>query len=149
MRRMVGSDAPGQPSPELSSPQRPTRSLATAYLIWFLVGIFGGHRFYLGDGRGGRRYLVALAIGVALPVLGLAVALVTGDLGGVALGLVGWIAGLLVLLGVMAMAIVDAFRLPALIRRADAGPSAPGGGREGEDDAERAAALAASDEAGE
>ena len=125
MRHMVGPDAHGQPPPGQAAPGRPTRSLATAYLIWFLVGIFGGHRFYLGDGRGGRRYLVALAIGVALPVLGLAIALLTRDIGGVTVGLVGWIAGLLVLLGVLAMAIADAFRLPALTRRANAEPSLP------------------------
>jgi len=49
MRRMAVPDRDSDAS--VSPPQR---SLATAYLVWFLVGIFGGHRFYLGDGRGGR-----------------------------------------------------------------------------------------------
>jgi TM2 domain-containing membrane protein YozV len=125
MRHMVGPDAPGQPALG-----RPRRSLSTAYLIWFLLGIFGAHRFYLGDGRGGRRYLIALATGVALPVLGLAIALLAGDTAGVVIGLLGWIAGLVIVLGVLAMAIVDAFRLPALTRRANAGVAALGGGRD-------------------
>ena len=114
MRHMVAPDPTLEPSSG-----HPRRSLATAYLIWFLVGIFGGHRFYLGDGLGGRWYLVALAIGVGLPLLGLTVALMTRDVMGVSAGLIGWIAGLVVLLGVLAMAIVDAFRLPALTRRAN------------------------------
>lgn len=125
---MVGPDAHGQ-SPGQAAPERPARSLATAYLIWFLVGIFGGHRFYLGDGRGGRRYLAALGIGVALPIVGLAIALMTRDVGGVTVGIVAWIAGLLVLLGVLIMAIVDAFRLPTLTRRANVDPISPQGER--------------------
>jgi hypothetical protein len=94
-------------------------------VIWFLIGIFGGHRFYLGDQRGGRWYLAGLGIGLGLPVIGLAIALLTGSFGGVAIGLIGWVAGLIVLLGVLAMAIVDAFRLPVLTRRAN--ERAPGG----------------------
>ena len=132
MRHMVGPDAHGHSPPGPSAPERPARSLATAYLIWFLVGIFGGHRFYLGDGRGGRRYLVALAIGVALPVLGLVIALLTRDVSGVTVGLVGWIAGLLVLLGVLVMAVADAFRLPTLTRRANLGAISPTGERAAE-----------------
>ncbi|MET1232876.1 MAG: TM2 domain-containing protein [Candidatus Limnocylindrales bacterium] len=111
---MAGRDPSAEPSPG-----RPLRSVATAYLIWFLVGIFGGHRFYLGDARGGRRYLAALAIGIALPVGGLAISLLTRSLEGVSLGLALWIAGLVVLLGVLGMAIVDAFRLPVLTRQAN------------------------------
>jgi hypothetical protein len=114
MHRMVGPDRPRDPSTE-----RPRRSLATAYLIWFLIGIFGGHRFYLGDHRGGRWYLAGLGVGLALPVAGLAIGLLTGSIEGVTLGLVAWIAGLIILLGVLAMAIVDAFRLPAMTRRAN------------------------------
>jgi hypothetical protein len=116
MRRMAAPESDRDPSTG-----RPPRSLATAYLVWFLVGVFGGHRFYLGDRAGGRWYLAALAVGIVLPVLGLGLALLTRDVTGVAVGLVGWIAGLVVLLGVLAMAIVDAFRLPALTRRANAG----------------------------
>jgi TM2 domain-containing membrane protein YozV len=125
MRHMVGPDASGQPAPH-----RPRRSLSTAYLVWFLLGVFGAHRFYLGDARGGRRYLTALAIGVALPMLGLAIALLAGDVTGAVIGLLAWIAGLVVVLGVLAMAIVDAFRLPALTRRANAGVTAFGEDRD-------------------
>lgn len=114
MRRMAG------PDPSMEHPTgRPHRSLATAYLIWFLVGVLGGHRFYLGDARGGKRYLVALAIGVVLPIGGLVVAWVASTIEGVALGLVAGVAGLLVLLAVLGAAIVDAFRMPALTRRAN------------------------------
>jgi hypothetical protein len=129
MRRMAGRHASSE-----ASIGRPLRSLGTAYLVWFLVGIFGGHRFYLGDARGGRRYLAALAIGIALPVGGLAISLVTRSLEGVSLGLALWIAGLVVLLGVLGMAIVDAFRLPALTRQANQ--------RQGGVDADQGAAVA-------
>jgi uncharacterized membrane protein len=115
MRRMVGPDPPSA-----TSTGRPHRSLATAYLIWFLLGIFGAHRFYLGDARAGRRYLVALGVGAALPVIGLVLALSTRSFEGVSLGLIGWLAGLLILLCVLLAAILDAFRLPALTRRANA-----------------------------
>jgi TM2 domain-containing membrane protein YozV len=114
MRRMVDPEASTR-----STTSRPERSLATAYLVWFLVGIFGGHRFYLGDRLGGTRYLVALGCGVGLPIVGLAIALLSGDVLGVTVGLVAWVAGLVVLLGVLCMAIVDAFRLPGLTRRAN------------------------------
>ena len=115
----------GPEPPSAAASGRPHRSLATAYLIWFLLGIFGAHRFYLGDVRAGRRFLIALGAGVALPVIGLLLALATQSFEGVSLGLVGWTAGLLVLLGVLVAAILDAFRLPALTRRAngDADPS--------------------------
>ena len=114
MRRMVDPEASTR-----SPTSRPERSLATAYLVWFLVGIFGGHRFYLGDRLGGSRYLLALGCGVGLPIVGLAIALLSGDILGVTVGLVAWVAGLVVLLGVLCMAIVDAFRLPGLTRRAN------------------------------
>jgi len=120
MRRMVAPE-----TPSAAGSERARRSLATAYLVWFLVGIFGGHRFYLGDRRGGSGYLVALAVGVALPLLGLAIGLATGDIVGVTVGLVGWSAGLIVLLGVLVMAIVDAVRLPAMTRRANGEPDPP------------------------
>jgi TM2 domain-containing protein len=120
MRRMVDPEASMRPAT-----QRPQRSLATAYLIWFLVGIFGGHRFYLGDRIGGRRYLLALGCGVGLPIVGLAVALLTRDVAGVTVGLAAWVVGLVVLLGVLCMAIVDAFRLPGLTRRANEGAIDP------------------------
>ena len=110
----------GPEPPSAAASGRPHRSLATAYLIWFLLGIFGAHRYYLGDARAGRRYLIAIGVGVALPVIGLMLALWTGSFEGVSLGLIGWSAGLLVLLGVLLAAIVDGFRLPALTRRANA-----------------------------
>ena len=86
----------GPEPPSAAASGRPHRSLATAYLIWFLLGIFGAHRFYLGDARAGRRFLIALGVGVALPVIGLLLALATRSFEGVSLGLdrlVGWPAG--------------------------------------------------------
>jgi TM2 domain-containing membrane protein YozV len=133
MRRMVGPEPPSA-----AANGRAQRSLATAYLVWFLLGIFGAHRFYLGDARAGRRFLIALGVGVALPIIGLALALSTRSFEGVSIGLIGWLAGLLVLLGVLLTAILDAFRLPALTRRANADrdPSQPqaGHGSRSEDD---------------
>jgi len=83
MRRMAVPD----PSARPSTTGRPRRSPAIASLIWFLVGIFSAHRFYLGGERGGRRYIIALAIGIGPPVLGLAGAVLTGDIVGVSIGL--------------------------------------------------------------
>jgi TM2 domain-containing membrane protein YozV len=125
MRHMGGPE----PAPSTAAPP-PIRSLATAYLLWFLLGIFGAHRFYLGDRRGGRWYLIGLAIGIGLPVAGLILGLATETFEGVAIGLVAWITGLVVLLAVLLAAIVDAFRLPGMTRRANAGrteetPGAP------------------------
>src|SRR4249919_886382 len=86
MRRMVGPEPPSA-----ATTGRPRRSLATAYLIWFVLGIFGAHRFYLGDARAGRRFLIALGVGVALPIVGLALALSTRSFEGVSFGLIGWL----------------------------------------------------------
>jgi len=38
------------------------KSKATAYLLWFFLGIFGGHRFYIGKIGTGIIYLCSLGI---------------------------------------------------------------------------------------
>lgn len=45
-----------------SSNQLEERELFEAYLLWFLLGLFGGHRFYIGDIKNGVIYLLTLGI---------------------------------------------------------------------------------------
>jgi TM2 domain-containing membrane protein YozV len=70
------------------------KSLVVAYLLWWFLGFFGAHRFYLG------------AIGSAVAMLVLTVASTVLMI--VAVGLLGYIA-----LGVWW--IVDAFLLPSMV----------------------------------
>tara|TARA_B100001093_G_scaffold169000_2_gene161711 strand:+ start:46662 stop:47060 length:399 start_codon:yes stop_codon:yes gene_type:complete len=60
-----------QPSPAVyhttSMPQRPfiqkpPANVATAYLLWFFLGLFGGHRFYLGQAQFGVVYLLTFGL---------------------------------------------------------------------------------------
>lgn len=36
-----------------NSIQKPTKSMALALVLWFFLGVFGAHRFYLGDNQSG------------------------------------------------------------------------------------------------
>lgn len=48
----------------------PERSLKLAYLLWLLVGAFGGHRFYLGRMKTGIALAVLLVLSVATTIAG-------------------------------------------------------------------------------
>ena len=43
------------------------KNKAIAYLLWLIVGLIGGHRFYLGSPLGGAAYLLSLVVIGALP----------------------------------------------------------------------------------
>lgn len=53
---------PVQPEGCGSSNQLEERELSEAYLLWFFLGLFGGHRFYIGDITLGVIYLFTLGI---------------------------------------------------------------------------------------
>lgn len=53
---------PVQPEGCGSSNQLEERELSEAYLLWLLLGLFGGHRFYIGDFTLGVIYLFTLGI---------------------------------------------------------------------------------------
>jgi TM2 domain-containing membrane protein YozV len=77
--------------------QTQSRSLVIAYLLWFFLGGFGVHRFYLGHTRTGL-YMLGLCILSAILSI-----VVVGVLGYIALG-IWWL--------------VDAFLMPSLLRTA-------------------------------
>ena len=71
------------------------KSMGVAYLLWFFLGGFGGHRFYLGQ------------TGSAVAMLVICIASIVLSL--VFIGLLGF-----VVLGIWAL--VDAFLIPGMVR---------------------------------
>ncbi|MDO1581224.1 TM2 domain-containing protein [Rhizobium oryzicola] len=70
------------------------KSVGAAYLLWFFVGYFGGHRFYLGRTGSAVAILLLTIAGIALSVVGVGLVL---------LGIVGiWV-------------LVDAFLIPGMV----------------------------------
>jgi TM2 domain-containing membrane protein YozV len=69
------------------------KSVGAAYLLWFFLGYFGAHRFYLGRAGSGAAQLILL-------VLGCLTAFIVGSIPLVGLGI--WL-------------IVDAFLIPGMI----------------------------------
>ncbi len=72
------------------------KSVGVSYLLWFFLGVFGGHRFYL------KRTGSAIAI--------------------LLLWIIGWIStavvvGFALLAGVVVWVIVDAFLIPSWVRQ--------------------------------
>ena len=41
----------------------PRRSVGTAYIFWVLLGVVGGHHFYLGNTARGLLYVFTLGLG--------------------------------------------------------------------------------------
>lgn len=77
-----------------------------AWLLWFLAGFCGAHRFYLGRFRSGIAML-ALALFIAIGfILSLALHIIGPELG-VAIGLA--------ILAVLIWLVVDIFRLPVML----------------------------------
>ena len=71
------------------------KSVGVAYLLWFFLGGFGGHRLYTGRAASAGAMVILTLLGIALSVLGV---------------------GFIMLLAVSAWAIVDAFLIPGWIR---------------------------------
>jgi TM2 domain-containing membrane protein YozV len=71
-----------------------SRSVGIAYLLWFFLGVFGAHRFYLGRIGSGVGMLVLFWLGALTAII-----------------LIGWV--LLLAYGVWW--IVDAFLIPSMV----------------------------------
>ena len=71
------------------------KSTGVAYLLWFFLGMFGAHRFYLGETGTGVTQLVLSVIGWATAI---------------------FVVGLFLLAGVGIWVLVDAFLIPGMIR---------------------------------
>lgn len=70
------------------------KSIGASYLLWFFVGGFGGHRFYLGRTGSAIVMLLLTLVGIALSVVGIGFAL-------------------LAIVGIWAL--VDAFLIPGMV----------------------------------
>ena len=109
---MPAPTAPSEPATPTHTPARPprdattgkgSRSLAIAYLLWFFLGGFGAHRFYLGAYITGAVQLVLLLGGAGLMLMGQ--------------GSAGWFIGVvpLTLLGLWWL--VDAFLTNDMVKK--------------------------------
>lgn len=87
------------------------KRVGVAYLLWFLLGGFGVHRFYLGNTRMGLLYLALFILGWATMGIGL---------------------GLFLLLALAVLLLVDIFTIPKQVRACnDAQPANVGRGDSG------------------
>ena len=71
------------------------KSTSTAYLLWFFLGGFGAHRFYLGHTGVAVAQLLLTLVGIALAIFAV---------------------GFLLLIPVWIWLIVDAFMIPKMVR---------------------------------
>jgi TM2 domain-containing membrane protein YozV len=74
------------------------KTMLRAHLAWLLLGVAGGHHFYLGDAARGAPMLALFLLALVVP---------------------GW-TGLALLAAPFLWAAVDLFRLPALVRARNA-----------------------------
>lgn len=66
----TSSIAGTQPNPERVMQYEANRKrIGTAYLAWFFLGGIGGHRFYLGDNKGGLAMFMITAFSFVLMLL--------------------------------------------------------------------------------
>ena len=84
---------------------RPGRNLLMAYVLWFLFGFLGGHRYYVRHFLKGLLFLVATVVATALSVVNIPATRIAGLIIG-ALLVIFWI--------------VDAIKLPKLVEAAGA-----------------------------
>lgn len=70
------------------------KSTGVAYLLWFFLGGFGGHRFYLGRTGSGAAMLALMILGILFSAVGV---------------------GVFIVLGVGLWALIDAFLIPGMI----------------------------------
>lgn len=75
--------------------QANSKSVGVAYLLWFFLGGFGGHRFYMGQTGTAIAQLIMTLIGIGTAIIGI---------GFILLAVVGiWV-------------LVDAFLIPGIVR---------------------------------
>jgi TM2 domain-containing membrane protein YozV len=72
------------------------KSTGVAYLLWFFLGGFGGHRFYLGRTGSAVAILLLTIIGIVTAVVGI---------------------GVVILLGTAIWILVDAFLIPGMVQQ--------------------------------
>ena len=101
--------APDIAAPEITEQGTP-KSLAAAYLLWFFLGGFGAHRFYLGSIGIGITHAALLVIGV-VPIV-----VFGGALYDKVVPTVLVLLGVAVLTGLVVWWAVDGFLIPGLVR---------------------------------
>ena len=87
------------------------KSVGTAYILWFLLGAFAAHRFYVGSASTAFAQIALRLVGVLI--------LVSAD----------FFLGLYLLAAALLWLVVDAFLLPDLVRKANARRAAIASGR--------------------
>lgn len=88
---------------------RSKKSVGVSYLLWFLFGYLGVHKFYMGKTAWGIAYLLMLVVGWSIG--GAGVVLVEEGGGGMA------VFGLLLLIALGILLFVDLFTIPGQIRK--------------------------------
>ena len=83
---------------------RQSKSLGTAYLLWFFFGGFGMHRYYVASYTAWRVYLILFVFGMCW----------------LAIPIIGWFGFLVNLSLIWLWELVDAFLLPRLVREYNA-----------------------------
>ena len=88
---------------------RPGKNLVMAYLLWFLLGFLGAHRYYLGQFLKGALFLVGSIAATALSAVNTPVTR---------------IAGAIIVLALLVFWIIDAFKLRKLVEAVGVSPAA-------------------------
>ena len=88
---------------------RPGKNLVLAYLLWFLLGFLGAHRYYVGQFLKGLLFLVGTAAATALSVVNTPATR---------------IAGIIILVVLFVFWIIDAFKLRKLVEAVGLSPAA-------------------------
>ena len=88
---------------------RPGKNLVLAYLLWFLLGFLGAHRYYVGQFLKGLLFLVGTIAATALSVPNIPATR---------------IAGAIIVVVLFVFWIIDAFKLRKLVEAVGLSPSA-------------------------
>ena len=88
---------------------RSRKSVGVSYLLWFLFGYLGIHKFYMGKAVWGISYFLMLVVGWSIGGAGVVLAEEGG--GGMA------VFGLLLLIALGILLLVDLFTIPGQIRK--------------------------------
>lgn len=88
---------------------RSKKSVGVSYLLWFLFGYLGVHKFYMGKAVWGISYFLMLVVGWSIGGAGVVLA----EEGGGGMAVFGFL--LLIALGILLL--VDLFTIPGQIRK--------------------------------